>query len=230
MSAWIAATIAFVLGALVAWNVRGKSRRLSARIKRLMGRVVEQPPPHRKKTRTTLVSKLPSNSVGAEIGVWKGEFSEQLLTSLDPRKLYLVDQWRFEPGTGVWWGGIIAKSQADMDTIRNGVVEKFRGDPRVAIHAMSSATFFSEKHDSLDWIYIDGNHTRDAVLADLRGAWDLTKPGGIICGDDLRWSGVRHALEHFCAEHCLGYEVDEDAQFLLRKPLKVPDITTEVAA
>jgi hypothetical protein len=37
----------------------------------------------------------PPSGVCAEIGVWKGEFSAQILKVARPSKLHLIDPWRF---------------------------------------------------------------------------------------------------------------------------------------
>jgi len=39
----------------------------------------------------------------------------------------------------------------------------------------------------LDWVYIDGNHSREAVFNDLMLSWEKTKTGGCIAGDDYFW-------------------------------------------
>ncbi|MCK4795559.1 MAG: class I SAM-dependent methyltransferase [Desulfobacteraceae bacterium] len=41
------------------------------------------------------------------------------------------------------------------------------------------------KNESFEFIYIDGNHSYEAVRADIREAKRIVKDGGIICGDDL---------------------------------------------
>ena len=43
--------------------------------------------------RTDLLKILPKNSIGAELGVWKGEYSEELLQIVQPSILHLVDAW-----------------------------------------------------------------------------------------------------------------------------------------
>ena len=40
----------------------------------------------------------------------------------------------------------------------------------------------------LDWIYIDGDHSYEAVKADLKAAMQAVKRGGFICGDDMQTS------------------------------------------
>jgi hypothetical protein len=34
--------------------------------------------------------------VGAEIGVWKRDFSAKILAAVGPSKLHVVDPWKFE--------------------------------------------------------------------------------------------------------------------------------------
>ena len=38
--------------------------------------------------------------------------------------------------------------------------------------------------DELDWVYIDGDHSYEAVTKDLEISFRLVKSGGLITGDD----------------------------------------------
>ena len=40
----------------------------------------------------------------------------------------------------------------------------------------------------LDWIYIDGNHSYEQCIKDLKNALNIVKPGVLIIGDDYGWS------------------------------------------
>ena len=40
---------------------------------------------------------------------------------------------------------------------------------------------------TFDFIYIDGDHTADAVYRDALGSWKILKPGGILAFDDYTW-------------------------------------------
>ncbi len=40
-------------------------------------------------------------------------------------------------------------------------------------------------NDSLDFVYIDGDHTLKGITIDLINLWDKVKPNGIIGGDDF---------------------------------------------
>lgn len=82
--------------------------------------------------RRQLLRLLPKESIGAEIGVWKGDFSEEILRLVRPRELHLIDPWMFQLGfASRWYGGAIAKSQIDMDLIYQNVLQRFATYPTV---------------------------------------------------------------------------------------------------
>jgi len=49
-----------------------------------------------KRSRDFVLRNFPKNSVGAEIGVWKGDFSQEILGIVKPRKLHLIDPWAYQ--------------------------------------------------------------------------------------------------------------------------------------
>lgn len=137
--------------------------------------------------RRFLLRQLPPHSVGCELGVWKGDFSAEILKITQPKELYLVDPWLFQPEyPRSWYGGAAAQTQQDMDNIHQGVINRFAGRDNVHIIRKKTEQLADEiSPSSLDWAYIDGNHQYEFVLQDL-GMFDkLVKPGGIICGDDF---------------------------------------------
>ena len=44
-------------------------------------------------TRKFLLEMMPKNSICVEVGVWEGNFSEQILKTVKPKKLILIDSW-----------------------------------------------------------------------------------------------------------------------------------------
>ena len=48
-------------------------------------------------------------------------------------------------------------------------------------------------------IYLDSAHEEGETMLELNTAWELLLPGGILCGDDWGWSGVRHDVLAFSA-------------------------------
>ena len=156
----------------------------------------------RNDSRLELLNRLPRGGVCAEIGVWKGDFSERILAVTAPRALHLVDPWQFQPEFPErMYGGKVAKGQGDMDTMFEQVRERFRGRTNVEFHRGYSDSVLTQFNDGyFDWVYIDGNHYYEYVRRDLDLAFQKVRPGGYITGDDYNWGEdigfpVRRAVE-----------------------------------
>jgi hypothetical protein len=172
---------------------------------------------------------LPRASVGAEIGVWRGDFSARILRAVRPAKLHLIDPWAFQAGDAyrdAWYGGKLAADQAAMDEIHLGVTRRFARQIAagvVEVHRSSSAEAASAFPAAyFDWVYVDGDHLYEAVRADLELFGSKLKAGGLLAGDDYGlpgwWDdGVTRAVDDVVAAG--GYELVTLAgnQFVLRK-------------
>ncbi|MEM9046073.1 MAG: class I SAM-dependent methyltransferase [Pseudomonadota bacterium] len=157
--------------------------------------------------RAKLLSALPKGSRCAELGVWRGAFSQQILAEVKPKSLVLVDPWAFVPTfEDRWYGGLFAKSQSDMDAIHDAVAERFAANSEVEIVRMKSDDFLSTTEMEFDWIYIDGDHSEEPVYRDLCLSWERVVPGGAVCGDDYHWLDsdgklpVKAAVDRFVSE------------------------------
>ena len=161
---------------------------------------------------------IPEGSVGVEIGVWKGDSSEKFLRRAS--RLHLVDPWAAEAYEGSDEFGdyeAYLKRYAKLagaptvgafnrlyDDIYQSVVKRFQGKP-VTIHRCTSAEFFEKFNDSVDWVYIDGSHSHEGCLDDLRNALKITEH--FIFGDDYgNKPGVTAAVEQFISEENLEVE------------------------
>ena len=183
----------------------------------------------RRDGRDALLKLLPADSVGAEIGVWKGDFSARILRSVRPARLHLIDPWSFrrdDAHQDAWYGGKAAADQAAMDRIHEQVVRRFRKETAagvVEVHRSPSAEAAALFPDGyFDWVYVDGDHVYEAVRADLDLFDPKMRAGGLIAGDDygqVGWweDGVTRAVDEFVEAR--GYEVMSLAanQFVLRK-------------
>jgi SAM-dependent methyltransferase len=158
--------------------------------------------------RHVLISKLPQGGMGAEVGTWKGDFSAQLLEYSKPKLLYLIDPWTYrgDPEYEHAMYGPESGGQADMDEIYGSVLIRFRTQTKsgsVVVWRKSSNEGARDLPDgSLDWVYIDGDHTYAAVKADLEAFRRVVKPRGVISGDDYDddgwWAdGVTKAVDEF---------------------------------
>ena len=171
--------------------------------------------------RVKLISVLlPKNSIGVEIGVWKGVFSKKILLGSQPSLLHLVDPWIADPSfPGKQQGDI---SQDGMDDIFNNVQKEMAGE-KARIWRMKSNDFFNSFAAKVDWVYIDGDHRYEPVRQDLDGANSIIKDGGIIWGDDFSWTRPEHqvfypvkkAVLEFCEENKRKYIAMDDQYIIL---------------
>lgn len=140
---------------------------------------------------------IPKNAIGAEIGVWKGEFSSEILRHTNPKKLILIDPWKYrsENEYSLRWYGGDKMSQKKMDQIYEDVVEWHGEDPRVKIIRGT----VDDLSELVDWIYIDGDHSEEPCYKDLMTSFPYVK--SLIIVDDFEWSGVQNAVRRFQQEH-----------------------------
>lgn len=161
---------------------------------------------------------VPEDSIGAEIGVWRGN-SSSLFLERKPKHLHLVDTWSVEPYQGVWdwyvnkYSSVVGSKNPDdfmkyYDTLYESIQSTFGVLDNVTVHRMYSDEFFSSLDDnSLDWIYIDGDHSYEGCLKDLRESVRVVKNGHNILGDDYgNKPGVTRAVDEFVKENGFEFE------------------------
>lgn len=141
--------------------------------------------PHTRGELAILLKDLNFN-VGVEVGVDRGIYSEQLCKTNPNLKLYSIDPWksyrRYED----------IKDQNRLD--KNYEHTKRLLDPYNCeiIKKSSMGAIKDFKPESIDFVYIDGNHSYDYVLEDVIGWSKIVKKNGIVAGHDYR--SIRHEL------------------------------------
>lgn len=176
--------------------------------------------------RRWLLERLPSDSVGAEIGVWKGDFSAAILATVRPRMLHLIDPWRSAADVA-HARTLYDTAQDKMDSIHRGVLRRFEReilDGQVVVHRSISVEAAAEIPEAgLDWVYVDGDHTYEGVKVDIATYRQKVRPGGLVAGDDFVEGGmfesaVKRAVDEAVASGQLTLVIQRDRQFLLRRP------------
>jgi hypothetical protein len=170
----------------------------------------------RNRARRFLFSLLARGGVGAEIGVWKGEFSKQLLAQLRPTELHLIDPWTHTDDPRYWFTWYAKASQAEMDGIYERVLAELGSQPGVVIHRERSNEVVAEFGDGyFDWVYIDGDHSYEGASGDLASWSPKVKAGGYVVCDDCKDDGVARALAEFVASSGISVTT-RDAQAYFR--------------
>ena len=122
-----------------------------------------------------------------EIGTWEGGFSNSILEKNTVKKLYCVDPYKHFINDE-YPDGMNELSQLDFDNKFNKVYTELniKFPNKVEFIRKTSAEAISQFEDnSLDFVYIDGNHDYKYVLEDLNLWYNKVKPGGYLCGDDV---------------------------------------------
>jgi predicted O-methyltransferase YrrM len=152
-------------------------------------------------SREVLLEHLPKGGIVAEIGVAEGEFSRAILQRNAPRQLHLIDMWDTD------------RYRRGLEAIRQDHAARI-SDGSVVIHQGRSLDRLAEFADaSLDWVYVDTDHSYALTLAELRLAATKVRPHGLIAGHDYctgnvitPWPyGVVEACHQFCAEDHWGF-------------------------
>lgn len=149
-----------------------------------------------------------SELVGAEIGVFRGHSSLAMLTHLDMKKLYLIDA--YDKGIADSYNPKDDSNQYVGDSLFQKTKEKL-SEYESTIEWLRMDSKFAHEHiedGELDFVFIDGAHTYDGVMNDLKNYYPKVKSGGIICGDDFsnkyKSFQVVEAVNDFFSE--LGYK------------------------
>jgi hypothetical protein len=113
--------------------------------------------------------------IGAEIGVDHGEYTEEFCKS--GLKIFAIDPWLYYKD--------YLRSQEGMDLICKDAEKRLKPYPNCTIIRKTSMDALSEVEDeSLDFVYIDGNHWFKYVAEDLVEWTKKVKKGGIVAGHD----------------------------------------------
>ncbi len=132
--------------------------------------------------------------VGAEIGVLSGSYSAELCKQNPDLKLYCVDTWDLTPSR--YEGYRERKYQQAVDTLKPYNCE--------LVKAASLDAVKDFEDQSLDFVYIDANHTFDHIMRDLIEWSYKVKKGGIVSGHDYgnsRNCGVKDAVDVYTKQH-----------------------------
>jgi len=171
------------------------------------------------RSRVFLLQTMPKNSVCAEIGVNRGNFSKLILKIVKPKKLYLIDPWTHFSG--------VKQNEAKSDENYNKTLKRVKNEiesGQVILKKGSSLDVLTEFEDNFfDWIYVDGDHRYEFVKKDLELSYSKVKKNGFITGDDYnnQWGPMKKqvakAVDEFINKDIVEVVQLKNEQFILKK-------------
>jgi len=142
-----------------------------------------------------LVSEIPHGGSFVEVGCWLG------------RSIAAFDSFRREAGKAIELCAIDTFNGRAENDEHAAILEAHGGDVEKAFSAnmavlgvpvsanrrqsSDSALFFDS---TLDAVFIDADHSEEAVSRDIAAWWPKVKPGGILAGHDFDEPGVAAAV------------------------------------
>lgn len=141
-----------------------------------------------------------------EIGIWQGRSTIYLANKIRESQkaifFYAFDTFEGSPEHSLELQAIAGQGQTLEGIFRNNLVASGCQDYVKAIRqdSVSAASRFDD--NSLDMVFLDGQHEYEAVKADIQAWLPKIKPGGLLAGDDYHpsWPGVIQAVDELLPE------------------------------
>lgn len=165
---------------------------------------------HRDKFFPLLIDNLQCN-VGVEVGVDKAGFSNHILSKSKIKKYYCVDTWQDNFGSD-YKPNYYEKDGNKRYNQAKYVLDPYLIEGRAKMLRMTgvkaSMSFLDE---SIDFCYIDGDHSLEGIYMDIKSWMPKIKIGGIISGHDYK-DGPKSGMSDywgqqldFCVETVVNY-------------------------
>lgn len=146
-----------------------------------------------------------------QIGAYTGDASEWLLSNI------LTDESSWLTDVDTWCGsdeGV--HKEFDWKSLEDHYDNRMSKYKNICkIKGYSSDFLSNAEKEHYDFIYIDGDHTANAVYLDAHLSWDKLKPYGIMAFDDYQWKHETNqenlcpkpGIDKFLSEHENEYKI-----------------------
>jgi hypothetical protein len=138
----------------------------------------------------TFLRRIAARKV-AEIGVYRGAFAAHILATCPAiETYYMIDPWRHLDD----WNKPANYDNATFQRFFEEAIDRTRDHERqrVVLRGRTTEVIDQIPNDSLDFAYIDGDHTLRGITVDLCRVYGKVCDGGWIGGDDFSRSIWQH--------------------------------------
>jgi hypothetical protein len=151
-----------------------------------------------------LLNEMDLLGYAVEVGTHRGVFARTLLKKWKGKMLHCIDPWENLPGyedqARFLDGGGMSRHDDYEVCVKS--LKEYKG--RFTLTKATSMEVVQDFGDeTLDFVYIDGDHSYSAVKTDLQAWWPKLKLGGVLAGHDIimpgstddNWGpGIQYAL------------------------------------
>lgn len=182
-------------------------------------------PAHKIRAKEILERLTVENPVGAEIGVFTGALSCELLKK-DGMTLYMVDSWSTSESDSEYaksgdFHAALNQQQQDRYFESTRKTVEFAGEKAKIIRKKSVEAAQEIPDASLDFVFIDADHSYSGCKADILAWVPKVKPGGLLSGHDYKnvdypCFGVEKAVDEFSEINNLPVELGDNFTWFIR--------------
>jgi predicted O-methyltransferase YrrM len=153
--------------------------------------------------------------VGAEVGVCLAASTEHFMKNVpNIAKYYAIDSYP----TYTDWNG------ADFNEERQSLMKQYAFEAlqpykdKIEFVYKDSVEFAQTIEDeTLDFIFIDGDHSYEGFLKDLQTYFPKIKVGGIVSGDDITLNAINEGLKEFFKEKNVQIKSNNKMWYLVKE-------------
>jgi predicted O-methyltransferase YrrM len=141
------------------------------------------------------VSDASDGSYFVEVGTWEGSsaayMAVEIANSEKKIKFDVVDTWKGDAGTGPVSKDLRRSFIANM---KKGNAFKYISNVVTGISVKAAKRYEDE---SLDFVFIDADHSYESVLKDVATWYPKMKPGKMMAGHDIQQMEVKRAVVEY---------------------------------
>jgi hypothetical protein len=149
-----------------------------------------------------LLARQYSWTRGAELGVCKGDTFLHLLDSCPKLTMIGVDLWSPQPDSKGPENYVQCDHSGREKKVRDGA--KKYGPRAIILKDWTVRAAGWVEDDSLDFIFVDADHSTDAVRADILAWMPKVKESGWILGHDIDWPTVKVVADELLPGYVVG--------------------------
>jgi len=138
---------------------------------------------------TRMVNEFSNGSHFVEVGAFYGKstayMAVEIINSGKNIKFDVVDTWRGSPEhqVGAWDYQEAMVNDTAFDIFKNNLKPAEGSYNPIKMSSLEAANLYPD--NSLDMVFIDADHSYEAVKADINAWYPKVKVGGYLCGHDF---------------------------------------------
>ena len=141
---------------------------------------------------------------GAELGLCNGDTFLHLLDRCPNLTMIGVDLWEAQPSNDGPENYVGKDHKGREARVRSGAER--HGGRAIIIKDWTLNAANQIDNDSLDFVFIDADHSEDGVRADILAWLPKIKDSGWILGHDIDWPTVRSVVDELLPGYVIGSE------------------------